>query len=101
MANQHGGARAGAGRKKGSKDKLTKELKMTLTELAQQHTADAVKTLVEVMNNKQETGSARIAASNSILDRGWGKPIQGVVNVDPDKTDLPFDGWQIARVQPD
>lgn len=42
------------------------------------HTHDALRVLVEVMDNKAEKGSARVAAASCILDRAWGKPVQSV-----------------------
>lgn len=50
----------------------------TLSELAREHTAAAVETLVEVMTNKEAAESARVSAAGAILDRGWGKPKQDV-----------------------
>lgn len=43
-----------------------------IRELARLHTATALATLVEVCENG-ENESARVAAANAILDRGWGK----------------------------
>ena len=69
----HGGTREGSGRPAGSVNKATSELKLNLTELARQHTNDALDTLVEVMKLGQ-SDSARIAAATAILDRGYGRP---------------------------
>jgi Family of unknown function (DUF5681) len=44
-----------------------------LRELARQHTEAALQTLVEIAANG-ENESARVAAANTLLDRGWGKP---------------------------
>ncbi len=38
---------------------------------ARQHTLAAVETLVSVMEDKKAPHSARVAAANSLLDRGW------------------------------
>lgn len=73
-----GGKRPGAGRKRGSKSKLTVAQKRTLTELARDHTEDAVKTLADIMLNGRATASARVTAANSILDRGWGRAPQAI-----------------------
>jgi hypothetical protein len=35
-------------------------------------------TLAEVMNSSEASAAARVAAANSILDLGWGKPTQPV-----------------------
>ena len=42
-------------------------------DLARQHTRKAVQTLVTVMQSA-ESDSARVAAANALLDRGFGKP---------------------------
>lgn len=57
----------------------------TLNDLAREHTAEAVKTLVEVMRNKSETGSARVAAADKILNRGWGQAPQSIALTDERK----------------
>ena len=44
-------------------------------ELARRYTGKAVERLVKEMNDG-DTSHARIAAANSVLDRGWGKPTQ-------------------------
>jgi hypothetical protein len=46
--------------------------------LARSHTETALNTLVGIMNQDQAPHAARVAAANSLLDRGWGKPMQGV-----------------------
>ena len=45
-------------------------------EIARQHTADAINALVEIVQDKSHP--QRVAAANSLLDRGYGKPIQQV-----------------------
>ncbi len=42
--------------------------------LAKTHTADAVKTLWEIAQDKDVPASARVAAASALLDRGHGKP---------------------------
>ena len=69
----HGGARMGAERPTGALNKATKEQGARLSELAKSYTDIAFSTLVDVaINGSSDT--ARIAAANSILDRGYGKP---------------------------
>ena len=46
--------------------------------LARAHTAKAVNTLVGIMNKSTAPEAARVAAANSILDRGWGKAVQHI-----------------------
>lgn len=72
MPTGRGGSRAGAGRKPGSPNKLTKAAKATLSELASAYTEQALAVLAEIMLRGQSE-SARITAANSILDRGHGK----------------------------
>ena len=47
-----------------------------LAALARAHTADAIATLVEVMNDRDAPASARVSAASAVLDRGYGKPPQ-------------------------
>ena len=44
-------------------------------DLAREHTEVAIATLVEIAE-RGENESARVAAANAILDRGYGKPTQ-------------------------
>lgn len=53
----------------------------SLTEIrsaARSHTEAALNCLVGIMGQADAPPSARVAAANSILDRGWGKPAQPV-----------------------
>jgi hypothetical protein len=52
-----------------------------LRELARQHTGTALRTLIEIAEHG-ENESARVAAANAILDRGYGKPAVPVVPAD-------------------
>jgi hypothetical protein len=61
------------GRKKGTLNKVTADVKLA----AQAYTAEALKTLADIMHNGQSE-QARVAASNSLLDRAWGKPGQAM-----------------------
>jgi len=72
---KHGGKRPGAGRPQGAKARATIEQKATLEELARAHTDTALGVLVQVAQSS-ESDSARVAAANAILDRGYGKPRQ-------------------------
>ena len=58
------------GRKAGTPNKSTADLR----EAAQQFTADALQTLVDVMKDEGQPAAARISAATAILDRGHGKP---------------------------
>jgi hypothetical protein len=46
--------------------------------LARQHTVSALKTLAGIMNQSEAPAAARVAAANSLLDRGWGKATQPI-----------------------
>jgi hypothetical protein len=67
-----GGKRPGAGRPQGALNRATESQRATLSELARDHTEEAVAALVDVMRNGASE-SARIAAANAVLDRGFGK----------------------------
>jgi Family of unknown function (DUF5681) len=54
-------------------------------DLAQAHTAEAIDTLVAIMADEKAPPAARVAASNSILDRGYGRPAQTVNTALEDK----------------
>jgi hypothetical protein len=46
--------------------------------LARAHTETAVRTLVGIMRQPKAPASARVAAAEAILNRGWGKPTQPI-----------------------
>ena len=46
--------------------------------LARSHTRTAINVLVGVMRSEDATHTARVAAANAILDRGWGKAAQAL-----------------------
>jgi hypothetical protein len=75
IKSKRGGARPGAGRRKGAINRATEEQKATIEELARSHAPEAIETLATVMKEGQ-TDAARVAAANSILDRGYGKARQ-------------------------
>lgn len=68
-----GGKREGAGRPKGAVNKATADIR----EAAQEYTDEALMVLAEVMRDG-DSAAARVAAANSILDRGHGKPRQSM-----------------------
>lgn len=69
-----GGARPGAGRRKGAQNKAT----VIIKDAAQAFTADALDTLAGIMKDTAQPAAARVAAANALLDRGHGKPKQSV-----------------------
>ena len=50
-----------------------------LREMARKRTEQALETLTEVMLDKAAPPSARVTAANSILDRGFGRPSQEII----------------------
>lgn len=82
-----GGARPGAGRPKGAANRATKAVKATIGDLARSHANDAIATLVEIARNGQ-SDSARVAAANALLDRGYGRPAQCMELTGKDGKDL-------------
>lgn len=72
-----GGKRAGAGRKPFSKDKAAAGEVQTLSAQAREHTNLALSTLVRIAK-KSESDAAAKAAADSILDRGYGRPMQSM-----------------------
>lgn len=63
-----------------------------LVELAQEHTRDAVNTLLQVMRSRKTASAARVSAACALLDRGWGRPIQAARFVGADGEDRPLPG---------
>jgi hypothetical protein len=52
-------------------------------QLAREYTVDAIETLASIMQDPKAPAAARTVASNSILDRGYGRPLQTLnTNVD-------------------
>ena len=48
----------------------------SIRDLARTYTTAAINTLAVIASNPNSSDSSRIAACNSILDRGFGKPMQ-------------------------
>ncbi|WP_205836153.1 hypothetical protein [Methylobacterium brachiatum] len=88
MAGSRGGKRLGAGRKPGSQSRATREQKATLSELARAQTKTALATLARVAA-KGVSESAQVAAAIAILDRGYGKPMQGHEHSGPHGAPIP------------
>lgn len=79
-----GGARPGAGRRKGSPNKAT----VVVRDAAQAFTEDALSTLASIMRDSAQPAAARVSAANALLDRGHGKPKQSVEASGPDGAPL-------------
>jgi hypothetical protein len=77
-----GGKRPGAGRPKGSRALTllapTGE-RMGFYEAARQYANEALRVIASVVTDEKQPASLRLAAANDLLDRGYGKPPQGVV----------------------
>ncbi|MCL1860394.1 MAG: hypothetical protein FWG52_02515, partial [Proteobacteria bacterium] len=58
------------GRKAGTPNKATREIKA----IAAPYGSKAITTLAAIMDDPNAPHAARIAASNALLDRGYGKP---------------------------
>lgn len=54
--------------------------------LARKYCEQAVATLAEIMSDREAPPACRLTAANSLLDRGYGKPVQEVTG--PDGTGL-------------
>lgn len=70
----HGGKRSGAGRKTGSQNKTTAEIR----DYAREYSEAAIKALVAVMESEGTPAAAKVSAANSLLDRAHGKPSQSL-----------------------
>ena len=47
-------------------------------DLARKRSPDAINTLAAIMDDQKAPPAARVAAANSLLDRGYGKPTQPI-----------------------
>ena len=63
--------------------------------LARSYTEMAIQTLAGVAQNG-ESESAKVAAANALLDRGWGKPAQPVTGEDEGPIQLTVT-WQSKK----
>lgn len=80
-----GGARKGAGRKKGGKNMKTEEMQL----IAKRHARAAIKRIRDIMENGEDD-KVRLAAAREMLDRGFGKPTQGMTHGGPNGGPIPF-----------
>ena len=97
MATGHGGPRPGAGRKPGKVSKA----KLDIAERAKTHGEAALLTLVEVMQDTDAPHNARVSAANALLDRGYGRPLQGVDHTSSDGTMRMPSVIQFMPIRPD
>jgi hypothetical protein len=71
---QRGGKRPGSGRKKGTPNKATFELKQAAAEYGE----EVLQVLVSLIRNEQTPANTIVAACRELLDRGFGKPTQSI-----------------------
>lgn len=67
--------------------------------LARSHTETALRTLAGIMEQADAPPAARVAAANSLLDRGWGKPTQPIAG-DEDSGPIQFTRIELVGVRP-
>jgi hypothetical protein len=84
------------GRAKGTPNKATVEIKA----LAQQHGPDAISTLVSIMKAAKQPPASRVAAAKELLDRGYGKAVQGVEVSGPNGSPVAFQRIERTIVDP-
>ncbi|WP_293921820.1 hypothetical protein [Sphingobium sp. UBA5915] len=48
----------------------------TLTDVAREHTLEAVNCLVAMVADEKAPHAAKVSAATALLDRGWGRPRQ-------------------------
>lgn len=63
----------------GGRPKLPEDVKH-VREIARSYTEDAIEALVDVLRNGG--ASAKVAAANALIDRGWGKAEQPITGAD-------------------
>lgn len=100
MKGRHGGKRSGAGRPAGRKNAATLEQRATIQEIARDYTDLAIRTLAEVAA-KSENDSARVAAANHILGRGYGKPAQSHRHAGPGGGAIPIANADLTNASPE
>jgi hypothetical protein len=86
----------GAGRKKGTPNKITADIKA----LAQEHGATAITILATILTTA-ESDQAKIAAAKELLDRGYGKATQQVIGAGEDGEHLIDASLNVTFVSPD
>jgi len=68
--SKRGGKRPGSGRKKGTPNKVTVDLKNK----AGEYTAEAIQVFVDIMRDQEAPAATRIQAADKLLDRSHGRP---------------------------
>jgi hypothetical protein len=78
---KRGGRREGSGRKKGTPNKTTFELK----QVAAKHGREALNALISIIRNEETPPNVIVSACREVLDRGFGKP---AITIDPVEVNL-------------
>ena len=60
----------------GGRSKVVTTDGKTIRQLAREHSAEALETILNIMRDVSAPHAARLSAAQSIHDRGWGKPSQ-------------------------
>jgi hypothetical protein len=85
--SKRGGRRQGSGRKPGALNKSTVALK----DVAAPYSAEAVKTLVDVMRDPETPPAVKVQAADKLLDRSHGRPAIHVEAVEVNIGRIPWD----------
>jgi hypothetical protein len=81
--SKRGGKRPGSGRKKGTPNKATIDLKGK----AGEYTAEAIQVFVDVMRDIEAPAAVRVQAADKLLDRSHGKPAMHIEAQHSEKMD--------------
>jgi hypothetical protein len=57
-----------------------------LVRLAREQTTEAIRHLVNIMSDLEQSGAVRVRAAELLLERGWGKTPQQIILSDPGST---------------
>jgi hypothetical protein len=82
------------GRPPGRSNVATTQMRRTLGELAREHTAEALATVLQVMR-EGETDAIRLAAAVHVLDRGYGRSQAAVSVTDDRESEIQAYGKQV------
>lgn len=85
MAGRPKGTPKTGGRKAGSRNKVTADVKA----VAQEYGEEAVSTLAQIMRGSDMPPAARVSAAKELLDRGYGKAPQTIDQTTTTKQPLP------------
>lgn len=76
---------------------MPKKTVTNIRSIARTYAESALRALVGVMSSENATPAARVAAANSLLDRGWGKSASVMRDDDGDDDELKQKLTQIVR----